>query len=291
MSSHLEQIKRGVDFIESHLDVPFALPEVSKAAGMSHWHFQRMFRAITGGTLMAYVRSRRLTRALVRLLESSDRILDIAYDAGFESQESFTRAFQRAFGIPPGRFRKLGNRRMFPERVQIDEAYLSHVAKGRCDAPVIEERDSVTVVGLRTRFFGPDSEKNNLALRIPDLWDAFLPHLAEIGPRDECYGLVRSQPGGEALTYLACTEGIPESTPSLETDVVPAGTWAVFEHRGPSAALDHTVTYAYATWLAGSREWRHTYGPDLEIYGTQWHATSPASVMHYAIPVKRMNSG
>ena len=65
---------------------------------------------------------------------------------------------------------------------------------------------------------------------------------------------------------------------------LPAAEYAVFEHRGAVTGLDHTVSYAYSTWLlASGRE--HSGAPDLEIYGAEYHPTSPASVIYYALPL------
>ncbi|MEO0606222.1 MAG: AraC family transcriptional regulator [Myxococcota bacterium] len=286
MTTHLEQVQRGVDFVEANLDRTFPLGAVSRAAAMSHWHFQRMFRALTGETLMTYVRSRRLSRASVRLLETDARILDIALGAGFESQESFTRAFRRAYGVPPGQFRRLASRRLFPEKVKIDQAYLDHVARGVTREPVFEERERVAVVGLRTPFHGVDSDKNNVAAKIPALWDAFTERMDELeGDRDVYFGLITCETGSDALQYLACGDLVGRVPDAMVVDAVPAGTWAVFEHRGPPEGLDNTVNFVYSTWLPNNRSWRHSYGPDLEIYGPGWEPSGEGSVMHYAIPV------
>ncbi len=56
------------------------------------------------------------------------------------------------------------------------------------------------------------------------------------------------------------------------------------ETRGPVQQLDHTVSYAYGTWLAQSG-YRHTYGADLELYGAAYQPNSADSVLHYAIPI------
>ena len=90
----------------------------------------------------------------------------------------------------------------------------------------------------------------------------------------------------ERLEYHAAIEVtsvgvLPEGLVSVE---VPAGHYARFEHRGPASRIDHTVSYAYASWLSQSGR-RHTYAPDLEIYGERYHPTSDDSVMHYAIPI------
>jgi AraC family transcriptional regulator len=102
-----------------------------------------------------------------------------------------------------------------------------------------------------------------------------------------CYGVVRQEHADtERLEYHAAievtaTDALPEGMHALE---VPAATYAHFEHRGAAQRVDHTVSYAYATWLPQSGR-RHTYGPDLEIYGAAYHPTSEDSLFHYAIPV------
>src|SRR5687768_16480106 len=109
----LEQIQRGIDFIEAHLDEQIRLADVAATAGMSQWHFQRVFKALTHETLKTYIRSRRMAGALHGLLETDTRITEIALAAGFESQAAFTRPFQQAFGITPHRCRKLGQKQRF----------------------------------------------------------------------------------------------------------------------------------------------------------------------------------
>jgi AraC family transcriptional regulator len=90
----------------------------------------------------------------------------------------------------------------------------------------------------------------------------------------------------ERLEYHAAIEvtdiaGLPEGMVALE---VPRASYARFEHRGPVQQLEHTVSYAYGTWLAQSGH-RHTYGADLELYGAGYRPSDADSVIHYAIPI------
>ena len=111
--NYLRQVQTGIDYIEGRLDYDITLAEVAKAAGISQWHFQRIFKALTNETLKTYIRSRRLTNSLDKLLGTNTRIIDIALSAGFESQESFTRAFKKTFDITPNEYRKLGAKSLF----------------------------------------------------------------------------------------------------------------------------------------------------------------------------------
>ena len=155
--SLLPQIQRGVDYIEARLDMDIDLVAVSRTAGISHSHFQRMFKALTGETLKTYVRARRMANALDALLTTDARILDVAVAAGFESQEAFARAFKKTFGMTPTAYRKVGSRALFLEKVRFDHDYLAHLREGVTMEPEIVERPAMRVVGMRTRFVGPYS--------------------------------------------------------------------------------------------------------------------------------------
>ena len=290
--SYIEQVQRGIDFIEARLDSEFDLSDVARDAGLSRWHFQRIFKALTSETLKTYIRSRRLANSLEKLLSTDTRIIEIALAAGFESQESFSRAFKKAFNITPNRYRKLGERSLFLRKVRFDSEYLEHINSNISLEPEIRAQGPMRVVGLQTLFYSVDSEKNNIGDTLPPLWQAFLPRLDEISGSIDgiCYGVVRQQEvDNDRLEYLAGIEvrSVPsaESLPNGITALnLPSATYAIFAHRGPAQEIDLTVNYIYSSWLFRSGR-RHTYGPDLEIYGPEYDLDSTDSVMHYAIPI------
>lgn len=289
MSYYLERVQRGVDYVETRLDEDVALSDVAKAAGVSQWHFQRIFKALTGETLKTYIRSRRLAASLERLLSTDLRVLDIALMAGFESQEAFARAFKHAFGLTPQQYRGMRDKSLFLKKPRFDQQYLQQLTRNDALTPELYDQTPLLLVGLRTLFYSVDSEKNNIGELLPPLWGAFLERLSDIPNKvpGVCYGVVQQeQADSERLEYHAAIEVtsvgcLPEGLVSVE---VPAGHYARFEHRGPASRIDHTVSYAYASWLAQSGR-RHTYAPDLEIYGERYHPTNEDSVMHYAIPI------
>jgi AraC family transcriptional regulator len=91
--------------IQAHLDEDLSLDMLSAKASLSPAHLQRTFRALVGETPRGYVERLRLERAAFRLLIHNETLLDIALDCGFQSHETFTRAFQRRFGMPPSSYR------------------------------------------------------------------------------------------------------------------------------------------------------------------------------------------
>jgi AraC family transcriptional regulator len=289
LSYYLERVQQGVDYIEQRLDEDVALGDVAKAAGISQWHFQRIFKSLTGETLKTYIRARRLAASLERLLTTDLRILDIAVLAGFESQEAFARAFKQAFGMPPHKYRALRDKSLFLKKPRFDADYLRHIHENVSLTPELQPRPGMLLVGVRTFFFGADSEKNNVAEQLGPLWQGFLPRLEEVerAVPGVCYGVIRHDPaGGERLEYHAAIEVTEASSLPLGMVALrlPAATYACFEHRGRTQELDHTVSYAYGSWLAASTH-RHSHGADLEIYGAGYIFDSADSFMHYAMPL------
>lgn len=289
MSYYLERIQRGVDYVETRLDEDVALSDVAKVAGVSQWYFQRMFRALTGETLKTYIRSRRMAASLQRLLETELRVLDIALLAGFESQEAFARAFKQAFGMTPQKYRGMRDKSLFLKKPRFDADYLQQITRNSTLSPEVYLQPPLRLIGLRTLFYSVDSEKNNIGQRLPPLWAELVARLDEIPGRvpGVCYGVVRQDhDDGERLEYHAAApvsgmSALPSGMVALE---LAGGTYARFEHRGPAERVDHTVSYAYASWLPQSGH-RHSYAPDLEIYGEGYHPTREDSVFHYAIPI------
>lgn len=288
---YLRQIQRGIDYIEAHLDTDIVTADVARHAGISHWHFQRIFKGLTNETLKTYIRSRRMAGALDALASGQSRIIDIAIQSGFETQESFTRAFKQAFGVTPAFFRKHGARLHFLRKARFDAEYLQHIHQSVSLEPVIYKQRELSLVGLHTRFFSVDSEKNNLAKKLPRLWQQMLDRLPEV-PNvigGTGYGLIRQTPAQtDELDYFAVFElATPGPLPAGMVQItLPAAQYAKFTHRGLPMSLDRTVNYIYSSWLATSG-FRHTYAPDLEIYGPEYIPNSEQSVIHYAIPVER----
>ncbi len=319
--NYLKQVQRGIDFIEANLDSDLSLAEVASHAGISCWHYQRIFKALTNETLKGYIRSRRLANALTKLHSANGRIIDIALTAGYESQESFTRSFKKVYDITPNEYRRFGKRNQFPEKIKIDSAYLHHINANVSLEPEIYQQKKLQLVGVTTEFYGVESEKNNLGEKLPPLWASFLPRLNEIPHRinGTAYGVVRQGESidpqgrvsqnqvplnsgfsdanredfvdgvdGECLEYLAAVEvsarsNVPDGMHYFE---LPAADYAIFEHRGDPVNINNTVNYIYSSWLLMSEK-RHSYGADLEIYGDRYAMDSNDSVMHYAIPVIR----
>lgn len=99
-------MNRILNYIEEHLEEKLTSGQLADIAGYSEYHFLQLFKAHTGETVMEYVCRRRLFRAMDELASGS-RIIDVAFQYGFESHSAFSRAFKREFGFSPSLLRTM----------------------------------------------------------------------------------------------------------------------------------------------------------------------------------------
>ncbi len=115
----LARVNRAVDYITAHLDGPLRLEEVARAACFSPFHFHRVFRALLGETLAAFVKRVRLERALYLMSHREGaRLTDVALACGFASSSDFSRSFRGHYGVSPRKFDLEGFRRSRREAMQ-----------------------------------------------------------------------------------------------------------------------------------------------------------------------------
>jgi len=128
LSRYREMIQQSLFYIETHLHEEIGLEEVASEALLSPYHYHRVFRNEVGMTVVDYIRNRRMSLASTSLRSTDAGILDIALACGFESQEAFTRAFRKCYGMPPGRFRKLFDLKLFEGRTRGGEVQMNQTS-------------------------------------------------------------------------------------------------------------------------------------------------------------------
>lgn len=102
-----------LNYIDKNLDREICLDDLAAYSGYSKYHLNRVFSERVGCTIYKYIQHKRLQQAARRLTESNDRIIDIAGDAGYSSQQAFTLAFGKLFQLTPQQYRIRRKNRMY----------------------------------------------------------------------------------------------------------------------------------------------------------------------------------
>lgn len=113
MNQHYDAIKKAVDYIEVHLKDTIDLGELAGHVGFSKFYFSRLFREITGMNPYDYYRARKVTEAIHYMERTSGKIIDVAFEFGFNSPEVFTRSCLSALGQSPSQIRKQYQEKVF----------------------------------------------------------------------------------------------------------------------------------------------------------------------------------
>lgn len=160
---YYECIQRSLDYIEDNLKMDIEMENIARQANFSMYYFFRLFNEMVGESVKEYIRKRRLSQAAMDIINTEKRILDIALDYGFESQESFTRAFQKLHGITPGRCRKYKNHINFYEKINVKDIRRGDVMM---EYRVVE-MDEMKMIGIEIA----KNFRDGRVYEIPLLWE------------------------------------------------------------------------------------------------------------------------
>jgi AraC family transcriptional regulator len=287
MDSTTDPFKDLIAWLEQQLDQPLTLEQVAARAGLSPFHFSRLFTARMGRSVMAHVRGRRLVRGARRLCGEPDlKLVDLAFDCGFESQEAFTRAFKRVFGVSPGRFRS--GFAVDPIEGQYPMTAPAAKTASVVRLPELVRLPAFHVAGPARRF--DEATKSD----IPQLWSALIGALPFEGQVESwaTYGVVSSvDPSEGCFQYLAGVGVEPGCVPppGFSTMEIPAAAYAVFRITLDGSALHPQVKQAMATvWgeLLPASGLKVAGGPDFELYDGRFDPLKAGSVIDLHVPVQ-----
>ena len=268
-------------FIEAHLFAPLSVGVIAETCGLSAYHFSRLFSARYGEGVMAYVRRRRLEIAAQRLsAEPNIKLIDLALDCGFESQEAFTRAFARAFGESPGRFRSYVAKITAPAK-EMNVTIELTLQQSR------ESRPTFRVAGYAERFDGETRWK------IPQLWQRLAPRMGFRGQDGyESYG-VMWDPNAEdgSFRYLAGCALQPgaDAPEGMESVDVPAQTYLVFRQNLTASELHpQMLAAAKQIWgeLVPNSGCPLARGPDFEFYPADFAPLQDGKWVAWYVPIE-----
>ena len=250
----------SVQYIEDHITEDVTADEVAKAVGVSTFYFQKGFSMLCGFSPAEYIRNRRLALAGNDLLITDDKIIDIAMKYGYDSPDSFTKAFTRFHGISPSSVRKDGSllKTFAPLklRISLEGGYLMDYK--------IVKKDAFTVIANAKEFSYEGAKES-----VPQFWQEHY----QTGKGKYIMGVyginIDIEMGMTKFEYLIADpydmqKELPEG---IVTRTIPAFTWAVFPCRGAMPdALQDVNTKIYTEWLPALREYEFAAGYCVEYY-------------------------
>lgn len=252
----LHELNHVIDYIEAHLTDDLSLETISEHAGVSDYHFRKIFFYISGMTLSEYIKKRRLSEANMDLLQGG-RVTDIAFKYGYESMDGFTRAFKKWSGFLPSDVLKKGVCKSFPKFT-----FVINIKGGIVMDFRIEEKPAFNLVGVSKRvalqFEGVNDEIVKLAMSITDEQKKEMHALQNIEPYevvnasyDSDVNFLKEEGKLTHLIGILTTEN--HVSDLLDKIPVEAYTWAIFPNEGPfPTTLQKTMAKVYSEWLPSS---------------------------------------
>ena len=270
----LSAIRTAIDYMENHLSDNISAQDVAGQVYLSPFFLQRGFSLMTNYGIGEYLRNRRLYQAALDLQRTDEKVIDIALRYGYETPESFTKAFSRFHGATPSQVRDGAAVNVFlPLTIKIS------IQGGHQMEYKISPMFPFTVIGFQKVF-----DNETAYAEIPKFWDEICEKYAfnvyagnapanpyEQALMDNCigeYGVCIDDIGGGQFRYLVAGKytggNVPEGMVVYE---FPRSNWAVFDCIGPiPEALQTVNTRIFNEWLPGN--------PDYELCGNasvEWY--------------------
>ena len=256
----MESIRKAISYIEENITEDLTIDDITKRAAISSFYFQKGFALLCGFTVSEYIRKRRLSLAGNDLINSNQKIIDIALKYGYDSPDSFTKAFTRFHGVTPTAVRKKGAmiKSYAPLKINfsLKGGYIMNYK--------IVNKDAFTVVGVSKVF-----KYENAVNDVPKFWEEFF----KTGKNETICGMyginMDQEMSGNEFEYMIADDynkssEIPEG---FITKVIPKHTWAIFACVGPSSKMMPEINKKIFTeWLPNCKDYDIAEGYNIEMY-------------------------
>ncbi len=280
MNNYQERILKVLIYIQNHLDEALSLEKLASLAHFSEFHFHRIFSANTGESVKSYVRRLRLERATSDLAFTDLPIIQIAERAGYDTQQSFHRAFKEAFHETPKTFRE--------KKLQAISNYVKEKTLQPKSIPVeIKTIQPLSVAFVR--HIGPYQDLSTVWFEL--IKEISMPHfLSEKTLKISIpYDSHETTPE-DKLRYDACVtiNDLPNFKPkgAIGLQTLHGGKYAVIAHHGPLETIDKTYEYLFGVWLSESHYEPADY-PNFMLHRKIPFQTAPEElVTEIYLPIK-----
>ena len=257
-----ESISKAINYIESHITEELTIADIAKHAIISPYYFQKGFSMLCGFTVGEYIKKRRLTLAGSELISTDRKIIDIALRYGYDSPDSFTKAFLRFHGATPTAIRK--GEAMIKSFAPLKIKLI--LTGGYTMDYKIVKKAPFTVIGVSAVFKYETADHE-----IPQFWLEFN-RSGKNALIDSMYGIsIDKDMGGNEFKYLIADNYNPlnEIPTNFVTQVIPEYTWAVFSCKGAlinTGALHDIHKKIFTEWLPQNKDYEIAAGYHIEMY-------------------------
>lgn len=294
-------IQNAIDYIEEHLTENISYDAIAKQNFSSSYHFQRMFRILCGFTLGEYIRYRRLSLAGMELAAGNVKVIDIALKYGYESPDSFAKAFQKFHGILPSQAKNDGgNLKSFSRLVLKISLEGGNIMNYR-----IEHKPEMIFTGYKRRFTGTPAYRQQqekdfyISSRTNQYILKGLSHDLETGYNivngidDEGYNFWIASLLNEWVTSHLEEELGSEDAARFEKIRVPAGLYLVCETKYtqyPTAIFEELRKEAVSQWMPSSG-YILSNAPEISVYHWPWKydENHPNRYLELWLPIEKIN--
>ncbi|MGE7930337.1 AraC family transcriptional regulator [Lysinibacillus xylanilyticus] len=286
--SWIESIQKAINYMEEHLLDDITMEQIAREVNSSVFHFQRTFSILTDMSIADYIRRRRLTLAAQELINTEQKVIDLAYKYGYDSPEAFTKAFRKQHQLTPSEARKKQGQLQSYNRLVIQVSL-----KGAEPMKYkIVEKEKFQVVGVKRTY---NSQNGENLQGIPHFWNEmnsknFDNQLIQLnnGSIKGVLGVCvpnTSQGENGFIDYWIATDHVGEVGENLLAMEVPASKWVIFEVHGPMPdAMQNTWKQIYSEWFP-SNPYKPAGTAELEVYPDD-DAYSPDSYSEIWIPIQ-----
>ncbi len=262
-----ESLQKAIDYMEEHLLEPITTEDIARQSNISPYHFQRTFMILTERSVGEYLRHRRLTLAAEELLHSPIKVIELAGKYGYDTPESFTKAFRKQHGVTPSEARKgMGQLQSYNRMVIQLTLKGAEPMKYR-----MVEREAFQTIGVKRQFV---CAKEPGIPGVEDYWaqanqDGTTEKLSQLN-EGEIKGLLGVTDNYDeehnTVDYWIAVEHNGDGSPEFEKIEFPASKWVVFEVRGPiPEAIIDSWKQIYSEWFP-SHNVEPASLPPLEVY-------------------------
>lgn len=266
-----------MDYVEKHLHDTIEEKEISKITACQYSVFQSYFSQITGISFSEYVRRRRLTMAAYDLLNTDKKMMDIALDYGYQSDDAFRVAFKNLYGITPAEVRKTSPVLVFYCRIEF-EIKIKGVDQMKYE---VVEKEAFQVTGIRrTTPYGGGTWAIVKSDGSNDKMNALAGKFFDLGL---CFGFDEAG-NNDYMCAVECPKGIDFENSDFESYSYPATSWLRFEARGKiSDNVLGSVWQKINTEFLPSSKFHKGPLPTIEKY-VLWNEAEDTCIVEIWIP-------